>query len=205
MIDLIFATNNEHKVQEIQAVAGHKFRIITLMEAGINIDIPEPHDSLMKNAFEKSSTIYHLTGKNCFSEDTGLEVDALNGEPGVHSARYAGEGKDFERNIDKLLKKLGDSKDRSARFRTVISLILKDEEHFFEGACEGTIEKERRGVNGFGYDPIFSPLHSDKTFGEMTMEEKSLYSHRKKATDKLVLFLQDAATARSMLHRKTKM
>jgi XTP/dITP diphosphohydrolase len=204
MVEIIFATNNEHKVQEIQSVVGNKFQIVTLMEAGINIDIPEPHDSLKKNAFEKSSTIYQLTGKNCFSEDTGLEVDALNGEPGVKSARYAGETRDFERNIDKLLKKLEGTEDREARFRTIISLILNDEEHFFEGICEGKIEKQRKGVNGFGYDPVFTPLNSSKTFGEMTLEEKNMYSHRKKATDKLVLFLQDAATAMSMVHRKTK-
>jgi XTP/dITP diphosphohydrolase len=187
---LIFATNNQHKVEEIQSAAGHSFELISLKEAGIDIDIPEPHETLHANASEKSRTIYELTGINCFSEDTGLEVESLNGEPGVKSARYAGEDKAFAKNIEKLLFKLGDNNNRKARFRTVISLIIKGEEFFFEGICEGNIEKSARGTKGFGYDPVFSPLNSLKTFAEMSMEEKNEYSHRKRATDLLVSFLQ---------------
>lgn len=190
MNKLIFATNNQHKVDEIRIVLDQTFDIITLREAGIEIDIPEPHDTLEANAKEKSSVIYKLTNQNCFSEDTGLEVDALNGEPGVKSARYAGESRSFEDNIDKLLNNLKTLVNRSARFRTVISLILNGEENQFEGICEGTILKERKGINGFGYDPVFVPVGSTKTFAEMNMEEKSAFSHRKKAMVKLIAFLQ---------------
>ena len=136
---LIFATNNQQKVIEIRAVIGDLFEIITLKEAGINIDIPEPHDTLEANATEKSATIHNLTHQNCFSEDTGLEVMSLNGEPGVKSARYAGDGRDFQQNIDKLLYNLQGKPDRSARFRTVVSLILDNKEYLFDGICEGTI------------------------------------------------------------------
>lgn len=186
---LIFATNNQHKVEEIRAVIGKKFELLTLQEAGIAIDIPEPHDTLEANATEKSQTIYRMTGTSCFSEDTGLEVAALNGEPGVKSARYAGDDRSFDQNIDKLLINLADKKDRSARFRTVVSVIIDGKETLFEGICEGTVIKERRGGKGFGYDPVFIPAGADKTFAEMTLEEKNLFSHRKKATEKLVAFL----------------
>ena len=195
-MELIFATNNQHKVAEMQAAAGHVFKMISLKEAGINIDIPEPHNTLQENASEKSWTIHTLSGINCFSEDTGLEVDALNGEPGVKSARYAGEDKAFKKNIDKLLAKLGDTTDRRARFRTVISLIIDEKEYFFEGTCEGSIGKIPSGIEGFGYDPIFIPNGATKTFAEMTLKEKELYSHRKKAADKLVAFLQQPALYR---------
>jgi XTP/dITP diphosphohydrolase len=190
LLTLIFATNNAHKVQEIQAAIGHKLTVISLKEAGINIDIPEPYDTLEANATQKSRTIQQLTGKNCFSEDTGLEVDALNGEPGVKSARYAGEDKAFDKNIEKLLGKLGDNPQRTARFRTVISLLWGDQEYLFEGMCEGSIIHDKRGAGGFGYDPVFVPQGSTRTFAEMTLEEKGQYSHRKKAADKLVSFLQ---------------
>lgn len=186
---LIFATNNQHKVEEIRAVIGEKFELLTLQEAGIGIDIPEPHDTLEANASEKSQTIYRMTGTSCFSEDTGLEVAALNGEPGVKSARYAGDDRSFDQNIDKLLINLADKEDRSARFRTVVSVIIDGKETQFEGICEGTVIKERRGSKGFGYDPVFIPLGSNKTFAEMTLEEKNRFSHRKKATEKLVAFL----------------
>ena len=142
---IIFATNNRHKVDEIRSALPENFSIITLKEAGIDIDIPEPHDTLQDNAAEKARTIYQLTKTNCFSEDTGLEVFSINNEPGVHSARYAGEEKSFDKNIDKLLFKLKDSNDRKARFRTVICLILDEKEYFFEGVCEGEIIRERRG------------------------------------------------------------
>ena len=186
---LVFATNNQHKVDEIRSVVGDHFQIITLKEAGIDIDIPEPHDTLKENASEKSRTIHRLTGLNCFSEDTGLEVDALNGEPGVKSARYAGDGKSFDKNIEKLLTKLNGKQNRTARFKTVISLIMDDKEHFFEGICEGRIIEERRGSGGFGYDPVFVPEGENRTFAELSLTEKNLFSHRKKATDNLLIFL----------------
>ena len=186
---LIFATNNQHKVDEIRAVTGNLFDIITLKEAGIDVDIPEPHDTFEANATEKSMTIHRLTGENCFSEDTGLEVAALDGEPGVKSARYAGDARDFQENIDKLLYKLQGLTDRSARFRTVISLILNEKEYLFTGVCEGKISGSQKGLQGFGYDPVFVPDGADKSFAEMTMEEKNQYSHRKKAVTQLIHFL----------------
>jgi XTP/dITP diphosphohydrolase len=189
METLIFATNNQNKVDEIRLVLGDRFNIVTLKDAGIHIDIPEPHDTLEANATEKSGTIYRLTHKNCFSEDTGLEVEALNGEPGVKSARYAGENRSFDNNIDKLLLHLTAHTNKKARFRTVISLIMNGEEFLFEGICSGSIVPDKRGSNGFGYDPVFVPDGSMKTFAEMTMEEKSVFSHRKKAMEKLINFL----------------
>lgn len=187
---LIFATNNQHKVEEIKSAVGNNIEVISLKEAGIHIEIQEPYATLEKNASEKSRTIHRLTGMNCFSEDTGLEVDSLGGEPGVKSARYGGEDKSFDKNIDKLLFKLSNSHHRKARFRTVVSLIYDDQEYFFEGICDGEITNERRGEKGFGYDPVFVPAGSDQSFAEMDMEEKNKFSHRKKAADELILFLQ---------------
>lgn len=189
-VTLVFATNNQHKVDEIRKVTGNRFDIITLKEAGINIDIPEPHDTIPANATEKSTVIHNLTKQNCFSEDTGLEVAALNGEPGVKSARYAGEGRSAQDNIDKLIASLEGQTNRKAQFRTVISLIWNNQEHLFEGICEGQIISEQKGLSGFGYDPVFIPDGSNKTFAEMTMEEKNIFSHRRKATDQLISFLQ---------------
>jgi XTP/dITP diphosphohydrolase len=189
MTTLIFATNNQNKVDEIKKVIGNLFEVVSLKEAGIDIDIPEPHNTLEENATEKSRTIYSMTGKNCFSEDTGLEVEGLNGEPGVKSARYSGEGRNFDANIEKVLLLLQGSKNRNARFKTVISLILNGEEHQFVGVCDGYITTERKGDNGFGYDAIFAPKGQHKTFGQMLIEEKNLYSHRKKATERLIKFL----------------
>lgn len=189
MTSIIFATNNQNKVEEVRAVLGNRFNIITLKDAGIDIDIPEPHDTLEANASEKSKTIFAITKQDCFSEDTGLEVAALNGEPGVKSARYAGDDRDFNDNIEKLLTKLAASNDKTARFRTVISLILDNKEYFFEGICSGKIITERKGNNGFGYDPVFVPDGSDRTFAEMDMAEKNKFSHRKKAMEKLINFL----------------
>jgi len=194
-MQLIFATNNEHKIVEIQSAVGQHLQIITLKQAGIEIDIPEPHDTLEANASEKSRTIHAITGKNTFSEDTGLEVDALNDEPGVKSARYAGEHKDFQANIDKLLHNLQDKQNKKARFRTVISLIWNNEEYIFEGICNGHIIDEARGTEGFGYDPVFIPEGSGKTFAEMSMNEKNVFSHRRKAADKLVAFLHQHINA----------
>ena len=194
---LIFATNNQHKVEEIRNVLGKELEIITLKEAGIDIDIPEPYDTLEANATAKSKTIFGMTGINCFSEDTGLEVNALNGEPGVKSARYAGESRSFDANIEKLLSNLAAKPDRSARFRTVISLLIDGKETLFEGVCEGKIAGEKKGNNGFGYDPVFIPEGSSLSFAEMNLEEKNRYSHRKKATEKLVAFLNKLSTNHS--------
>ena len=193
MTTLIFATNNRHKVEEIQSAIGHLLDVVSLAQAGIDIDIPEPHDTLEANASEKSAVIHRLTGKNCFSEDTGLEVEALNGEPGVKSARYAGEDRAFEKNIEKLLTKLGNQPDRKARFRTVISLIWEGKEYLFEGISEGRILSAPTGGKGFGYDPVFAPEGEPRSFAEMTLEEKNRYSHRRKAADKLIAFLRESA------------
>jgi len=190
MSTLIFATNNQHKVDEVRQVLGNQFSIITLQEAGIDIDIPEPHDTLEANASEKSTTIQQLTGKNCFSEDTGLEISFLNGAPGVKSARFAGEDRSFKANIEKVLQLMSDATHRQAQFRTVISLLLDGKEFQFEGICEGEILSEERGEKGFGYDPIFIPTGSKLSFAEMNPEQKSACSHRKKAMDKLIAFLQ---------------
>ena len=199
---LILATNNHHKVDEIRHAIGSSYELMTLKEAGINIDIPEPYATLEENASAKSKTIYDLTGLNCFSEDTGLEVHALNGEPGVKSARYAGEEKSFDKNIDKLLANLKDKKDRSAHFRTVISLLIDGRETQFEGICEGEIACDRKGHRGFGYDPVFMPKGSGKTFGEMELSEKDQFSHRARAVAKLVTFLSHISEKGSWLESK---
>jgi XTP/dITP diphosphohydrolase len=191
---LIFATNNQHKVTEIRSVIGGQFTIITLKEAGIDIDIPEPHDTLEANATEKSTAIHRLTNQNCFSEDTGLETEALNGEPGVKSARYAGDGRNFQENIDKLLHNLSGKTNRKARFRTVISLILNNKEYLFDGICDGHITEDQKGREGFGYDPVFVPDGATKSFAEMSMEEKNSFSHRQKAVSKLIDFLRTQST-----------
>ena len=190
MNTIIFATNNEHKVIEVRAILKKMFKILSLKEAGIEIDIPEPYNSLQENAFEKARVIHRLTGKNCFAEDTGLEVEVLNGEPGVKSARYAGEERSFEKNIDKLLSKLENKENHKAQFRTVVCLIEDGKQKIFEGTCKGTIIAQRRGDSGFGYDPVFIPDGSAKTFAEMSMEEKNRFSHRKKAIEKLTRYLK---------------
>ncbi len=181
-----------HKVDEMRFAIGNKFEIITLHEAGIDIDIPEPYDTLEENASKKSKTIYQLTHINCFSEDTGLEMETLNGEPGVKSARYAGDHKSFNANIEKLLTNLADKPNRNARFRTVLSLIIDGEETLFEGICKGKIIDHKKGNEGFGYDPIFIPEGAIKTFAEMDTEEKNKYSHRTRAAAKLVAFLTNS-------------
>lgn len=186
---LVFATNNENKIKELRSVLGDAFEIITLQEAGIDIDIPEPHDTLEENAREKSTVIYGLTGQDCFSEDTGLEVAALGGEPGVLSARYAGEQKSADDNIRLLLEKMAGEQDRGARFRTVISLLLGGVEYQFEGVSDGIISLQRQGDHGFGYDPIFIPAGEQRSFAEMGLPEKNKYSHRARAFAKLIDFL----------------
>lgn len=186
---LIFATNNENKAREVAAVLAGGMEVQTLKEAGIDIDIPEPHDTLEANALEKARAIHQLTGKDCFSEDTGLEVAALSGGPGVRSARYAGEPKSDKANIGLLLQNLEKVQNRRARFRTVVALILNGREHLFEGVCEGRIIAAPEGDRGFGYDPVFVPDGSNRTFAQMSLEEKARFSHRKKAVAQLVTFL----------------
>ena len=192
---LIFASNNRHKIEELKAFCNSEsnsyvIEIVSLKEAGIDIEIPEPHNTLEENASEKSWTIYNLTGKNCFSEDTGLEIEALNGEPGVKSARYAGEARSFKENIEKVLGKLSSHTNKRARFRAVISLVIDGRETLFEGICNGRIINTPIGHEGFGYDPIFIPEGSNRTFAEMTLEEKNQFNHRTKAAAKLVAYLQ---------------
>lgn len=188
---LIFATNNQHKIDEIRSLTSNTIDFITLREAGIETEIPEPYWTLEKNASGKSKTIYEMTGMNCFSEDTGLEVEALGGEPGVKSARYAGDERSPKANIDKLLSNLSGQPNRRAHFRTVISLLIDGHETLFEGICPGQITEARAGEKGFGYDPVFIPDGSSKTFAEMEIEEKNRYSHRSKAFEKLVVFLSN--------------
>ena len=189
MHTLIFATNNRNKVAEIQSLVGPSFTIIPLKEAGIDIDIPEPHDQLEANALEKALTIFKMTQQNCFSEDTGLEILALDGAPGVKSARYAGENSNPQANIDLVLSKMTGVENRTAQFRTVICLIWENQTYYFEGICKGQILNNMQGENGFGYDPIFVPDGASKSFANMTMEEKNTYSHRKKAVTQLFEFL----------------
>jgi len=189
MNELIFATNNQHKVEEVNVALKGMFAIKSLKEAGIDIDIPEPYETLEENALTKARTIFQLTNTDCFSEDTGLEVEALNGTPGVKSARYADGDTRYKDNIDKLLVELGSNTNRSAQFKTIITLIKEGNEYMFEGICKGEILKERRGVSGFGYDSVFVPVGSNKAFAEMTIEEKNEFSHRRKAADKLIDFL----------------
>ena len=196
---LIFASNNQHKIEELKAFAGkesdsYRIEIVSLKDAGIDIDIPEPHDTLEKNASEKSWTIYQLTGNDCFSEDTGLEIEALNGEPGVKSARYAGDARSFKDNIEKVLNKLVNQTNRNARFRAVISLIIEGNETHFEGICNGKIIDTPLGTGGFGYDPIFIPDGSNRSFAEMSIKEKNRFNHRTKAAAKLVAYLQNMKT-----------
>lgn len=197
---LVFATNNAHKLEEVQAILDPAIHLVTLSEAGVEGDIPEPHATLEENAREKSSIVYALVSRQpgidgCFSEDTGLEVDALGGEPGVKSARYAGDERSFEKNMDKLLNRLAGKSNRSAQFRTIISLIINGKETQFEGICPGRIMEEKRGAAGFGYDPLFVPEGASKSFAEMDLAEKGRYSHRARAIEKLVAFLnQQGAT-----------
>lgn len=190
MKSLIFATNNAHKVEEVNSILNNEFIARSLNEEGIDFDIPEPFETIKENSCEKARVIYSYTGKSCFAEDTGLEVEALNGEPGVKSARYAGEDKSSDENIEKLLTNLKKVVNKSAQFKTIVCLIINGEEFTFEGICKGTIIEERRGVSGFGYDPVFVPEGSTFTFAEMILSEKNKYSHRKKAVDALVGFLK---------------
>lgn len=189
MHQLIFATNNAHKLHEVAAKIGHKIKLYSLDDIGCYDDIAETGATFHENAAIKSHFVHNKYKLNCFADDSGLEVDALNGEPGVYSARYAGAHGDHTGNIDKVLKKLGDANNRRARFRTVISLIWDNEEQFFEGVIEGIIRRQPSGSGGFGYDPIFQPDGYDLTFGEMTLDQKNSISHRSLAVDSLLAFL----------------
>ncbi|MCQ2226052.1 MAG: non-canonical purine NTP diphosphatase [Paludibacteraceae bacterium] len=189
MKELIFATNNAHKVDEVRNKLNGIFEIRSLAEIGCTEDIPETSDTLQGNASQKSHYLHDKYHCNCFADDTGLEVEALDGAPGVFSARYAGPAKDSEANIDKLLAELKNKSNRRARFRTVISLFLEDKEYFFEGIVTGTILTERHGNGGFGYDPVFQPDGYDRSFSELSMEEKNSISHRGRAVEELIKFL----------------
>lgn len=186
---IVFATHNAHKVSEVQAVLGSEYQLVTATEAGISEEIPETQPTIEGNALQKARYVYEHTGLNCFADDTGLEVEALNGAPGVYSARYAGEHVSYADNNKLLLKNLAGCQNRKARFRTVIALILDGKEHLFEGRVEGTIATEPHGEGGFGYDPLFIPEDSQLTFAEMSPEAKNGISHRGRAVAKLVAFL----------------
>ncbi|MGN1375545.1 MAG: non-canonical purine NTP diphosphatase [Prevotella sp.] len=186
---IVFATNNKHKLSEIRDILGNEIEVLSLDDINCHADIPETSDTLEGNALQKAHYIYDNYHISCFADDTGLEVDALGGEPGIYSARYAGNGHDSEANMSKLLAKLGDNDNRKARFRTVIALIIDgkhSEEKIFEGIVEGSIIKERRGGEGFGYDPIFQPEGYNNTFAELGSEIKNKISHRARAVAKLV-------------------
>lgn len=194
MNEFIFATNNKHKLSEIQSLAENSFELKSLADMNCFEDIPETADTLEGNALLKAEFVYNRFGKSCFADDTGLEVEALNGQPGVYSARYAGNNHDFEANIDKLLVELAGKTNRTARFRTVIALIINNKALYFEGIVDGVITTERKGEKGFGYDPVFLPEGFDKTFAEMTLEEKNAISHRARAVNKLVEYLKSNST-----------
>ena len=190
---IVFATNNKHKLEEIKDILGKDFEIVSLDEIGCHEDIPETGLTLEENARQKSTYIVEHYNHDCFADDTGLEVDALNGEPGVYSARYAeGTDHDSEANMRKLLSKMSNVKDRTARFRTVISLIINGVEHQFEGRVEGRIATEKHGKEGFGYDPIFIPEGYDKSFAELGEEVKNQISHRARAVNKLAEYLSSS-------------
>ncbi|MBQ6572627.1 MAG: non-canonical purine NTP diphosphatase [Alistipes sp.] len=188
---IVFATNNAHKLNEVRQVVGSSFEIVSLRECGITEDIPENEPTLEGNALAKARYIYARTGLDCFADDTGLEVDALGGEPGVRSARYATDGHDDEANKRLLLERMSGVENRAAQFRTAVALILDGKEYLFEGVVRGAIAAEQHGEGGFGYDPLFFPEGGDRTFAEMSGEEKNVISHRGRAVRKLAEFLQE--------------
>lgn len=189
MQDIVFATNNQHKLEEIRRIVGGKFRILSLKEIGCEEDIPETADTLEGNALMKARFVKEHYGYDCFADDTGLMVDALGGAPGVYSARYAGPGHDSAANMELLLKNLDGVTERSARFVTVIALILNGQEMTFEGRVEGEILTVPAGTSGFGYDPVFKPTESSVSFAEMSADAKNAISHRGRATAKLMTYL----------------
>jgi XTP/dITP diphosphohydrolase len=188
-MNLVFASNNEHKIKEINSLLGNSFALLSLRDVNISEDIPEEEPQLEGNALSKARYVYKATGRDVFADDTGLEIAALNGMPGVHSARFAGENKDSSANIEKVFSMLGNTPNRKARFRTVIALILDKKEYLFEGIVDGTIINDKRGSEGFGYDPIFIPDGKTQTFAEMDLAEKNKVSHRARAFEKLRDFL----------------
>jgi XTP/dITP diphosphohydrolase len=190
MEQLILATSNSNKTKEIQSLFPSTFQLINLKEAGIDSEIPEPFQTLEENSNHKAYTVYLLTGMDCFAEDTGLEVDALHGEPGVLSARYAGEPRNDQRNIKKLLLKMDGMSNRNAQFKTVMTLYLNGQKISFEGICKGEISLSPKGTDGFGYDPVFIPTGSKLTFAEMSLDQKNQFSHRKKALYKMIDYLK---------------
>ncbi|WP_140937448.1 non-canonical purine NTP diphosphatase [Sphingobacterium lumbrici] len=190
MLELVFATNNAHKLEEVQQVVGSRFQIRSLADINCHDDIPETGDTFEENAKQKTDYLVNKYGLYSFGDDSGLEIEALDNAPGVYSARYSG-SRDMEKNIDLVLESLADNPNRKARFRTVISLFLNEQQHFFDGTIEGQIIQERRGEGGFGYDPIFMPDGYDKTFAEMSAAEKNQISHRAIAVRKLADFLND--------------
>lgn len=189
-MNLVFATNNENKIQEVRQLLGENIKLLSLKDTGCSFDLPENQSTLEGNASEKAFFVYNNYNINCFADDTGLEIDALKGAPGVLSARYAGKNKNFEANMQKVLENLSGISNRNARFRTVISLIINGQETLFEGIIRGTIIKEKRGNEGFGYDPVFKPEGYDLSFAEMSLEQKNSISHRGIAIRKLVDYLQ---------------
>ena len=190
---IVFATNNQHKLSEIRQILGDRVEVLSLQDIGCDVDIPETGTTLEENALQKAQYIYDHYHLDVFADDTGLEVDTLDGAPGVYSARYAGgEGHDSEANMTKLLKELNGIDNRKARFRTVIALIQQGEVHEFEGIVNGEIIRERRGGEGFSYDPIFRPDGYELTFAELGTDIKNQISHRSRATKKLCAFLQNA-------------
>lgn len=191
MMKIVFATNNAHKLDEVRQVVGDKFTLVSLRECGIVDDIPENEPTLEGNALAKARYIYERTGADCFADDTGLEVDALGGEPGVRSARYATDGHDDEANKRLLLERLQGVENRAAQFRTAVALIMGGKEYLFEGIVRGRIATEQHGEGGFGYDPLFVPEGYDRTFAQMSAEEKNAISHRGRAVRKLAEFLQN--------------
>ena len=188
-MDIIFATNNEHKLKEIRHVLGDSFRLLSLKDISFEEDIPEDEPTLEGNALFKARYVHKRTGMDVFADDTGLEIDALGGRPGVHSARFAGEKKDSDANIEKVLNLIKDTHNRRARFKTVIALIFNSNEYVFDGTVAGTIITEKRGESGFGYDPVFVPEGNDLTFAEMSLDKKNTISHRARAFGKLKEFL----------------
>lgn len=182
---LIFATNNRHKLTEVGQILGDQLELVTLAECGITEDIPETSPTIEGNALQKARYVWERTHQNCFADDTGLEVEALNGAPGVRSARYATDGHDFDANVTLLLKNLEGCENRAARFRTVVALIIDGEEYTFEGIVNGHITTERSGEAGFGYDPVFVPEGEELTFAEMSAEAKNAISHRGRAITRL--------------------
>lgn len=186
---IVFATNNAHKLGELRGIAGEEWNIVSLAEIGCHDDIPETAETLEGNALIKARWVKERYGYDCFADDTGLMVDALDGAPGVYSARYAGPGHDSAANMKLLLERMADKDNRNAHFSTVIALVMGGEEHIFEGRVDGTISREPSGCGGFGYDPVFVPENSGRTFSEMSAEEKNAISHRGRATRKLMEFL----------------